>query len=303
MLDDIRTTIRPARAADLEQAQALVIRSINDLTERHGFGAMASVRPIDFQRFSLRDDPDGLWVAEADGEMLGFAFSWVNGDFWFLAELFVSPEQQGRKIGSELLMRTLDHARRGNVRNKALITFTFNTVSQALYIRHGLIPRLPIYFFSAAREALRARAGEKLRFTPIEHTRAHRDELASFDGSALGFSRDKHHGFLLSEPGTSGVLLYAGDECVGYVYVNARGHIGPVAVARPEVMDAAFRTALDLAADMDAPQVSAFLPGVNAPALRFAVSHGMRMGFPMVLVSDREFGDWTRYLPRNPGFM
>ena len=52
MSDDIRTTIRPARAADLEQAQGLVIRSINDLTERHGFGAMASVRPVDFQRFS-----------------------------------------------------------------------------------------------------------------------------------------------------------------------------------------------------------------------------------------------------------
>jgi len=111
------------------------------------------------------------------------------------------------------------------------------------------------------------------------------------------------HGFLLSEPGTSGVLLYAGDACVGYAYVNARGHVGPIAVARPEVMDAAFRTALDLAADMDAPQVSAFLPGVNAPALRSAVSRGMRMSSPMVLVSDREFGDWTRYLPRNPGFM
>ena len=25
--------------------------------------------------------------------------------------------------------------------------------------------------------------------------------------------------------------------------------------------------------------------------------------FPMVLVSDREFGDWRRYLPRGPGFM
>jgi hypothetical protein len=29
----------------------------------------------------------------------------------------------------------------------------------------------------------------------------------------------------------------------------------------------------------------------------------MRITLPMVLVSDREFGDWRRYLPRNPGFM
>ncbi|MEA2950290.1 MAG: hypothetical protein QOI40_5620, partial [Alphaproteobacteria bacterium] len=25
--------------------------------------------------------------------------------------------------------------------------------------------------------------------------------------------------------------------------------------------------------------------------------------FPMVLMSTRDFGYWTQYLPRNPGFM
>src|SRR5262249_4816713 len=56
---------RPAREQDLERAQELVVRSINELTERHGFGTMAVVRPTKFQSFSLKDDPDGLWVAEA----------------------------------------------------------------------------------------------------------------------------------------------------------------------------------------------------------------------------------------------
>src|SRR5215469_11028455 len=169
---------RPVRADELQQAEELVVHSINDLTERHGFGPMASLRPPDFQLFSLKDDPDGLWVAEADGEMLGFAFSWVNGDFWFLAELFVSPAQQGRKVGSELLMRTFDHARKAGVRNKALITFTFNTVSQALYIRHGMLPRLPIYFFSAARAALRTgHPGEDLRVARLEDTDVDRSRL------------------------------------------------------------------------------------------------------------------------------
>jgi hypothetical protein len=37
--------------------------------------------------------------------------------------------------------------------------------------------------------------------------------------------------------------------------------------------------------------------------LGVAVGLGMRITFPMVLVSTRDFGDWTRYLPRNPGFM
>jgi hypothetical protein len=55
---------RPARAQDLARADELVVASINDLTERHGFGAIAVSRPTNFQSFSLQDDAGGLWVAE-----------------------------------------------------------------------------------------------------------------------------------------------------------------------------------------------------------------------------------------------
>jgi GNAT superfamily N-acetyltransferase len=103
---------RPARLEDLEGADALVVRSINDLTERHGFGPMVVPGPPRFQQFSLRDEPDGLWVAEDTGQIVGFAFSWVCGDLWFLAQLFVSPGQQGSGLGGELLKRTLDHAQK-----------------------------------------------------------------------------------------------------------------------------------------------------------------------------------------------
>ncbi|WP_312012308.1 MULTISPECIES: GNAT family N-acetyltransferase [unclassified Bradyrhizobium] len=69
-------------------------------------------------------------MAEEAGEILGFAWSWVCGDLWFLAQLFVSPDHQGRSIGSELLKRTFEHAKNSGATNRALITFTFNTVSQ-----------------------------------------------------------------------------------------------------------------------------------------------------------------------------
>src|ERR1700730_3728819 len=185
---------RPARADELARAEALVARSINDLTERHGFGPVATLRPADFQLFSLKDDPDGLWVADADGEIVGFALSWVCGDLWFLAELFVAPGHQGRGVGTELLMRTFEHARKAGATNKSLITFSFNVVSQGLYIRHGLLPRLPIYLFSVAREALMTpMQGGKLHSTPIERTASHLKTLAQLDVSALGISREKHH--------------------------------------------------------------------------------------------------------------
>ena len=294
---------RPARAEELQRAEELVVRSINDLTERHGFGPMATLRPPDFQLFSLKDDPEGLWVAEANGEIVGFALSWVCGDLWFLAELFVAPDQQGRGVGNELLSRTFEHAGKAGATNKCLITFTFNVVSQGLYIRHGMFPRLPIYVVSGARDALMTRLqGEKLRLTPIELIASHLKSLAQLDLSSLGVSREKHHRYLLSDSTMNGILIHDGGDCIGYAYVSATGHVGPLAVAQARGMDAVFRTALNLAASSGAAQVSAFLPGVSE-ALGIAIEHGMRITFPMVLVSARDFGDWTRYLPRNPGFM
>jgi ribosomal protein S18 acetylase RimI-like enzyme len=296
--------IRPARAEDLQTAQQLVARSINDLTERHGFGPMASVRPVDFQLFSLKDDPDGLWVAEANGEIVGFTFSWVNDDFWFLAELFINPARQGDGIGRALLTRTFEHARKKAARNRALITFTFNTVSQGLYIKHGLLPRLPLYFFRIERAALKARSSrEQLRAADIPDDGESRELLTRIDRSSLGFSRHKHHAFLRSDGATRGVLFYHGGDCVGYAYVNASGHIGPLAVLRRDDIGVAFATALDIAAEGEASHVSAFLPGTSEASLAIATACGMRITFPMVLMSAEEFGDWQRYLPRNPGFM
>jgi hypothetical protein len=144
--------------------------------------------------------------------------------------------------------------------------------------------------------------GDRLQSTPIEPTASHLETLAQLDASALGISREKHHRYLLSDGTTKGVLLYDRSECIGYAYVSATGHVGPLAVAQARSMGAAFRTALDLAVANRAVQLSAFLPGMS-DALSVAVEHGMRITFPMVLVSARDFGDWARYLPRNPGFM
>ncbi len=283
--------------------QELVVRSINDLTVRHGFGPMASVRPATFQIFSLNDDPKGLWIAENDGEIVGSAFSWVCGDLWFLAELFITPRMQGSGIGSELLRRTLQHADQTAAKIKALITFTFNTVSQGLYIRHGLFPRLPIYMFNVDRDKVVSDRRTRLEYRRIEESSSDLGTLAAIDLGALGASREKHHKYLLEEPAMKGFMLYDGNGPIGYTYVAATGHVGPLALKNRDDMEEAFRTSLNIAAEGQSKQISAFLPGSGEAALRVAVEHRMRITFPMVLVANQEFGDWDRYLPRNPGFM
>ena len=145
--------------------------------------------------------------------------------------------------------------------------------------------------------------GPQFRPVSLEETASDLQKLANIDARALGVSREKHHRYLLNDRTTRGVGLYSEEDCVGYAYVSTRGHIGPLAVARPGALGSAFTTALALAVEIGSPQVSAFLPGASEAALSIAVGHGMRITFPMLLMSTRDFGDWTGYLPRNPGFM
>jgi hypothetical protein len=173
-------------------------------------------------------------------------------------------------------------------------------VSQGLYIRHGLFPRLPLYFFQVAREA--CGQAPELRYSDID-IEADLEKLVELDLATLGVSREKHHRFLQSQSTIRGLLFHSGPDCVGYAYVSASGPIGPLAVARHDMMGPAFRTALALAAATGAPQISAFIPGTATEAVSAAVAHGMRITLPMVLLTAKDFGDWTRYLPRNPGFM
>lgn len=295
---------RPARAEDLVAANDLVVASINDLTIRHGFGPMATASPPNFQLFSLGDDPDGLWVAEEDGRLLGFAWSWVCGDLWFLAQLFVDTAQQGRGVGNDLLKLIFEHARKSGVAHRALITFAFNRVSQGLYIRHGFFPRMPIYFFEAPREQLARGVPEPpLRSVPIDDSAATMRKLAEIDIGAIGAAREKHHRYLLGDRATRGILLHAGKDCVGYCYIGSGGHIGPLAVREAGLLADAFTTALNVTAGGASATISAFLPGTCESVLSLAVEHGMRITFPMLLMASTGYGAWTGYLPRNPGFM
>lgn len=295
--------LRPARVDELQHAQELIVGSINDLTERHGFGAMASVRAAAFQQFCFHEDPGGFWIAEDNGEIVGTAFSWVCGDLWFLAELFIAPRMQGSGIGRELLRRALCHADQAGAKTRALITFTFNTVSQGLYMRRGMFPRLPVYMFTVDRLALRNVPDVGFEFRKAEASKSQLAQLAALDTSALGVSREAHHKYLLNDPAMNGYILYEGSDCMGYAYVASTGHVGPLAVTKRDAMADALNAALRIAAEGASDQVSAFLPGNSEAALTVAADNRMRIALPMVLVSDREFGDWRRYLPRNPGFM
>lgn len=99
----------------------------------------------------------------------------------------------------------------------------------------------------------------------------------------------------------TGFLLHSGDECTCYLYVNPRTY-RPLAVTRADIMGPAFSSA-ETRSRTGLRAGDSVHSRTNDAALKIAVDHGMRITFPMLMMSSADFGDWRCYLPRNPGFM
>lgn len=297
---------RPARADDAAPATAIFAAAVNDLSARHGLAAppLRPLPPNPFFAFCLRDQPEGFWVAEDGGDVIGFALSRVLGEMWFLAFLFVAPGHQGRGIGRELLSRAAAHGGPA-ITNRALITFAYNPSSISLYLKHGMYPRESIYWMAGpshgAPPARPARAAVDYERLPADQ--AALAVLAPIDRAVLGFARDGVHAYLLNAPGAACYLCLRDGCPIGYAYAWTNGRVGPLAAIDGSLVRAVMDGALSLAAGGGSRQISTVVPGANADAVSLALERGLRLTFPYVLMSEKPFGHWDRYLCHSPGLM
>ena len=146
-------------------------------------------------------------------------------------------------------------------------------------------------------------AGSSLQVTPVENSGDALDRLEAIDRAALGFSRRKHHRYMMTDGGLTGLWLWNGSQCIGYAYAGREGHVGPVATLDPAQAGEALLAALIYTSQTGAPAVSAFVPASNIHALDTALDLGLRITLPMLLMGDGEMRTWDRYMPRNPGLM
>jgi GNAT superfamily N-acetyltransferase len=297
-------TYRPANVKDLEDAARVVQEAGNELRVRHGRQPWPSPPPIAFPKFCLAEDPDGLWVAEHDGTIVGFGFSWITEQFWFLSQLFVRPQTQAKGVGQGLLLKTLMQAQRNGATNRALITPAYNITSTGLYLNNGLYPREPLYRMSAPAQAVAQKlADPRYDATPIAPWPKSREWMVEIDEALLGLRRDLHHRFLLGGGAARAVRIERAGRAAGYAYISAEGHVGPLAILPDADAKGVVITALRCAVEGGPSQVSIMVPGRADAVMQAVLVLGFRIEDPYVLMASRPFGNWYNYLPRTPGFL
>lgn len=124
--------IRPARPADAAAVTALVHDAYAHYVARLG----RRPAPMDVD-YAAAIDSGGVWVAEADGAMVGVLVLVVEADHLLLENIAVSPAAQGTGLGTRLLEFTEAQARAHGRPEVRLYTNEKMTENIAYYGRHG----------------------------------------------------------------------------------------------------------------------------------------------------------------------
>lgn len=296
---------------------SILIRSAFDgLLKEHGFweiSPFASSRlppltrsgPFPWFELGLKEDPEGFWVAEVANTMAGFTLSWVRGSLWYLAHLFVRPDQQGRDIGRSLMDRAMRHGGDSEIKNRALSTLAYNPVSISLYTRYGIYPREPLYWMEGHIQNAKAiHEDTKLAVQRAGNFETVRKTLTEIDTSCIGYPREKNHEFLFSLPTYKCYIYSSHDKHVGYAYVSQNGRVGPAATVSQDSFVPAIESALGLAArEEKATSVSLNLTGSNGELMKLAFDQGMKIRDNFLLMSSKPFLNLSRYLMYPTGAM
>ena len=303
--------LRRARADEMAACAEIWRAGIDGYGERVGRPpTMASPGPLVALLDHLRTtDPEGFLVATraaGDGEgPVGFVSAIRRGDVWFLGMLFVHPGVQARGVGRALLDAVLPDPEGPVVR--ATCTDSAQPISNAIYARLGIVPRVPIIELVGRPDRERPpRLPDGVRAVPFELLMAGSSDgpgarrlaaaVATLDGAVLGYAHPEDHAFVAAS-GRLGYLYESGvGEVLGYGYTSAAGRLGPIALADDSLFPAVLGHLLEVVEPAGA--FSAWVPGAAGRAVTALLETGLRIeDFPALLCWDRPFGEFSRYVP------
>jgi GNAT superfamily N-acetyltransferase len=213
--------IRPAREDDLAAMVRLTDESYHELDTRtyQRDWPDPQPRPPDRQEawlrrtaHVLRTDPQGCWVAERDGVLVGCAVSRVRELMWILSSFAVAPGMQGQGVGVQLLAAALHHGR-GCLRGMLAASADPGAVRRYRLAGFTLHPQM---FLSGVVDRSAIPAVDRVR----EGSAADVDLLDSLDRQTRGAAHGPDHEVLLEQFRLAVVDRTTGS---GYAYVDRSG--------------------------------------------------------------------------------
>jgi GNAT superfamily N-acetyltransferase len=304
-------TYRIAREDDLSAMRLVQSKSLYDLLVTRGRSDPAGIpitgEPSTEMRLVLQTDPKLSWIAIEDGRPIGFSVGFVRGALWFLSDLFVLPEAQGKGVGAELLKRCLAGGLERGARIRAVASSHDNS-ARVLYIRAGMAPRFPLITLQGAARSLvdLPSATEKIR--QVEPSKASYRKLGDLDETIWGHRRAAEHRFWLDEyKFTCLAITDKSGAMLGYAYYSSAAsrppwdcvprRIGPLAARSTRVQLSLLRAIGDGFGRGADDRVEIQIPGINMSALTALFGVGFKIDHVGQFMSSRPFGRFDRYLP------
>ena len=297
-----KITYRQAQEADLEQTYQTFITASNDLAAAHNFPQIATSstppnRAMAFRRYLLQNDAQRFWVAETQGEMIGFGVAILHGYVCYLAALHVVPSHQGQGVGRALLEQCMGLGNTPEARLWITIADSLNPISNAIYARFGMVGWVPLIPLSGSVPT--GAIATNSAFADFAHVLAdnpqHLASLAAVDQQVLGFNRTSEHQLWLKQPDLQGYLFGDLVTPMGYVYLSSEGAIGPLAVRESAQIEPALTFCLAQLQAREVESVSIKLPGLCQTGVRYLVNCGLHFSRPLLVLSSERFGQMDRY--------
>ncbi len=275
--------------------QSLEMASPEEKPDPESFSAYFEI----FRTYSdhLWQTADQFWVAEDEGEIIGFSRSIRRDGIRQLSELFVHPEMQSKGVGKRLLEAAFPP---GDVNNRVVISSP-DVRAVTRYLKSGVNIRFTICDWERKPEVV---PFETDLF--IEAFNTSPENLAilnSIDRTVLGYTREVDHVWLGRH--RHGHFYRRGGSVVGYSYVSNR--VGPIAMLHNND----FHTALaHVESEMTKYVDDVFneflvtIPMINTAAVEYVLKRGCQMTpFVEHFMSDQPLGQYENYVFMDPPFI